>query len=205
VVEKLGNLHFVEVETDIPCDHCNRKRMKKNDKFYKVFAQDRDLGIIVCDLCRVGFLINVKEGSEKTYSTHLIFYVKNAISKIKNTIPVEIIEELDCAIENYENWRYSASFRSIGLIAEWLTKKIFIATFGTEINIPRWEEQLGKILNNARKNKEIPKEPFIFQLYSLKWFRNQVDHPSEYQITGEDIRMGLVSIIYLLSIYKKCV
>jgi hypothetical protein len=193
-------VHFIEVEPKEPCKHCKRKKLKETDKFYKVFIGDKDTGIVVCELCKGGFLTLGIEGPESTYATHLTFYVKNAFLKLKEKLPDIIAVELNSAIENYENGKYSASFRSIGFVAEWLTERLFVKKFGEELakETSKWEDRLGRLLDQSRKNKKTPEEPWVFQLFSLKWLRNKVDHPSEYQVTGEDIRLGLVSIIYLL-------
>jgi hypothetical protein len=43
----------------------------------------------------------------------------------------------------------------------------------------------------------MPEEAVVHQLFSLKWFRNKAGHPSAYDITSEDTRLGLISIAYL--------
>jgi len=113
-------------------------------------------------------------------------------------LPTNIKDELNCAIKNYENGHYSSSARSIGFVAEWLTERLFARKFGADLKDSKWEQKLGRLLDQARKSKTIPEVPIVFYLFSLKWLRNKVDHPSKYQITGEDVRMGLTSIIYLL-------
>jgi len=195
-----GKVNFIEVEPKEPCKYCGRKKLKENEKFYKVFVGDKDLEMVICELCKGGFLTLIAEGRGITYATHLTFYVKNTLSRLKEKLPNKITTELNSAIENYENGNYSISFRSIGLVAEWLTQKLFAKKFGkgSAKETIKWEDRLGKLLNQARMNKEIPEETLIFQLFSLKWLRNKVDHPFEYQITGEDVRLGLVSIMYLI-------
>jgi len=195
-----GKFNFIEVEPEEPCTYCGRKKLEESDKFYKVFVGDLDTGKVVCQFCKGGFYILIAEGREKTYVTHLTFYIKRTLLKLGERLPETIRADLDSAMENYENGRYSTSFRNIGLVAEWLTERLFIKKFGKELakETLRWENRLGKLLRQSRRNKKIPEETLVFQLFSLKWLRNRVDHPSEYEITGEDVRLGLISIMYLL-------
>lgn len=194
-------VNFIETEPEGPCIHCGRKQLAENEKFYKVFVGDEDSGIVVCEFCKGGFYTHTIEGPEKTHATHLIFYIKRTLLQLREKLPERIRTELDSAIENYEKGRYSTSFRNIGLIAEWLTERLFIKKFGkgSARETSRWETRLGRLLEQSRRNKKIPEETLIFQLFSLKWMRNRVDHPSEYEVTGEDLRLGLVSIMYLLN------
>lgn len=85
-------------------------------------------------------------------------------------------------------------------ISSSLFERLFVKRFGEELTrkTPRWESRLGRLLKVSRENKKIPEETLVYQLFSLKWLRNAVAHPSEYRITGEDVRLGLVSIMYLL-------
>jgi len=195
-----NKIYFIEVEPDEPCWYCGRKKLNESEKFYKVFVGDNDIGMVICELCKGGFSTRYIEGSEKTYATHLTFYVKRSLFELKGKLPSTITAELNSAIENYESGEYSTSFRNIGLAAEWLTERLFIKKFGEELakETSKWEDRLGRLLDQSRKNKKIPEETLVFQLFSLKWLRNRVDHPSEYKITGEDVRLGLVSIMYLL-------
>jgi len=195
-----GKVNFIEVEPEEPCAYCGRKKLKESEKFYRVFIGDVKIAFVVCEFCKGGFLTQLKEGSEKTYATHLAFYIKHTLLEIGERLPQTIRDDLDSAIENYDNGRYSTSFRNIGLVAEWLTDRLFIKKFGKELaeDTPKWENRLGRLLKQARSNKKIPEETLIFQLFSLKWLRNRVNHPSEYEITGEDVRFGLVSILYIL-------
>jgi len=193
-------VHFIEVVTEKPCIHCGRKKLNESEKFYKVFIGDKDTGKVVCEFCKGGFLTLTVEGPEKTHATHLTFYVKHELLRLRENLPDTITAELNSAIENYEKGEYSTSFRNIGLVAEWLTERLFVKKFGDELakKTTGWEDRLGKLLHVSRINKNIPEETIVFQLFSLKWLRNRVDHPSEYKITGEDVRLGLVSIMYLL-------
>lgn len=195
-----GKFNFIEVEPEESCTYCGRKKLEKSEKFYKVFIGDADTKRVVCEFCRGGFLIRIEEGSEKTYATHLTFYIKRTLLELREKLPETVRAELNSAMENYENGRHSTSFRNIGLVAEWLTERLFVKKFGKERaeETPRWEGRLGRLLDLSRRNKKIPEETLVFQLFSLKWLRNRVDHPSEYEITGEDVRLGLISIMYLL-------
>jgi hypothetical protein len=195
-----GKVNFIEVELEEACTYCGRKKLKESEKFYKVFVGDRDTGIVICELCRGGFYTRFIEGPEKTHATHLVFYIKRTLPEVRDKLPETIRAELHSAIENYEKGRYSTSFRNVCLVAEWLTERLFVKKFGKELakETPRWENRLGKLLDQSRRNKRIPEETIIFQLFSLKWLRNRVDHPSEYKITGEDVRLGLISIMYIL-------
>ena len=192
-------VHFIEVEPKEPCKYCGRKKLKESEKFYKVFIGDKTFGMVVCEFCKGGFLTGSIEGPERTYATHLTFYVKCAFLELKDKLPDTITAELNSGIKNYESGEYSTSFRNISFVAEWLTERLFVKKFGEEFakETSRWEDRLGKLLDQSRKNKEIP-ETLMFQLFSLKWLRNKAYHPSEYKITGEDVRLGLVSIMYLL-------
>jgi len=195
-----GIFHFIQVEPRESCAYCGRKKLNEGDKFYKVFIKDTDTDLVVCELCKGGFHTLFEEGPTKTYATHLIFYIKRTFAELGEKVPQTIREELDSGIENYENGRYSTSFRNIGLVAEWLTERLSIEKFGEELTkeTPRWENRLGRLLNQSRRNKKVPEETLVYQLFSLKWLRNRVDHPSEYEITGEDVRLGLASIMYIL-------
>jgi len=190
---------FIEVEPEEPCSHCGRVRLKEYEKFYKIFVGDNETEYVICELCKGGFLTFLTEGPKKTYATHLAFYVRNSFLELEEKLPDTIVAELNSAIESYENGEYQASFRSIGFVAEWLTKKVFFKKFGkpsTEGKLS-WEDMLGKLLHSARKEKTTPEEALVHQLFSLKWFRNVAGHPSEYEISGEDVRLGLISIVYL--------
>jgi len=195
----LDNVRFVETESEEQCGYCLRKKLKESEKFYKVFVKDKEWGMTVCELCKGGFLAGKLEGQKKTYVTHLAFYVKSALFELREKLPENMNDELISAIEDYENGRYSSSFRSIGFVAEWMTKKLFGRKFG-EQNVeeePKWENMLGRLLERSR-NEKTKEEAMVHQLYFLKWFRNKAGHPSKHMITGEDVRIGLVSIAYLL-------
>jgi hypothetical protein len=190
---------FIEVKSEEQCWYCGRRKLNQNEKSYRVYAGASDVGIVVCELCRVGFLTRFLEGSEKTYAAHLVFYVKRSLLEIGDRLPSAISVELNSAIENYENGKYVANFRSIGYVAEWLTTRLFTKKLGvTQEEELSWEDKLGRLLAMSKKNKKIPEEALAYQLFSLKWFRNEATHPSEYKITGEEVRLGLVSIVYLL-------
>jgi hypothetical protein len=193
-------VNFIEVESEEPCGYCGRKKLSESEKFYKVFVGDKDFGMVICELCKGGFLTRFLEGPEGTHATHLIFYVKRSLCGLEEKLPKEITRELNSAIENYEAGEYSASFRSIGFVAEWLTERLFTKRFGespTEEKLS-WENALGRLLEHSRKNKNKPEEALVHQLFSLKWFRNKAGHPSKYKITGEDVRLGLMSVVYLI-------
>jgi len=193
-------IYFIEVEPEEPCWHCGRKKLSETDRFYRVFVGDNDMGIVVCELCKGGFLTRIVEGAEKSYVTHLTFYVRSSLLGLKEKLPKKIVDDLDSAVESYESGEFSQSFRSLGLVAEWLTDKLFLS----RIQEPRekerlsWENKLGRLLDASRKNKNFPEEAIVYQFFSLKWFRNAADHPSTYEISGDDVRIGLVSIVYLL-------
>lgn len=195
-----GEISFIEVEPEEPCNYCGRKKINEADKFYKVFSGDKDMNIVVCELCKGGFLTSILEGREKSYVTHLTFYLKRSLLGLKEKLPREVFDELDSAIKNYELGEFSSSYRNIGLVAEWLTVKMFIKKYGAshEKDAPRWEDKLGKLLHYSKGNEENPEEALLHQLSSLKWFRNIASHPCVFEMTGEDVRLGLVSIIYTL-------
>ena len=194
-------VNFIETKPEGPCTYCGRKQLGENEKFYKVFIGDFDTEKVVCEFCKGGFYTLIAEGPEKTHATHLTFYIKRTLLELREKLPETMRKELESGIENYEKGRYSTSFRNIGLVAEWLTERLFVKKFGKELarDTSRWENRLGKLLDQSRRTKKIPEETIIFQLFSLKWLRNSVDHPSEYKITGEDVRLGLISIIYSLN------
>lgn len=194
-----NKIHFIEVEPEKSCWRCGRGKLRETDKFYRVFFGDNATDIVICEFCKGGFSTLHSEGAEKTYATHLTFYVKRSLSELKEKLPERIAAELDTAIENYEIGRFRASFGSIGFVAEWLTNELFVKRFG-EMQEKRtsWENKLGMLLDWSRKNRKIPEEALVHLLFSLKWFRNMADHPSVYEISGEDVRLGLASIAYLL-------
>lgn len=195
-----GKVHFIEVESEEPCWWCKRRKLNKSEKFYKVFVGDNDFGMVVCELCKGGFLTHILGNPEKSYATHLIFYVKRSLFELKEKLPSQITKELNIAIQNYENGQHVAGFRSIGFVAEWLTGRLFDKKIGKLPGTEKlsWEGKLGRLLGQSRKDKKTPQEALIHELYSMKWFRNKADHPSEYKITGEDVRLGLISIVYLI-------
>jgi hypothetical protein len=195
-----GEISFIEIEPEEPCNYCGRKKLNETDKFYRVFAGDKDMGVVVCELCKGGFSTRVLEGGEKSYVTHLTFYVKRSLLGLKEQLPKKMFDELDSAIKNYEVGDFSLSYRNIGLVAEWLTVKMFIKKYGAphEKNVPRWEDKLGRLLHDSKGNEGNPEEALLYQLSSLKWFRNTASHPCAYEMTGEDVRLGLVSIVYVL-------
>jgi len=194
-----NKVNFIEVEPEQPCWYCGRRRLSERERFYRVFLGDNETGIVICELCKGGFSTRLLEGPEKTHAAHLVFYVRRSLLGLERKLPEKITAELNSAVENYEAGEYSTSFRSIGFVAEWLTKKLFTKKFGelTTGEKPSWESSLGRLLEVSRKDKRTPEEALICQLFSLKWFRNKADHPSEYEITGEDVRLGLISIVYL--------
>jgi hypothetical protein len=193
-------ISFIEVEPKEPCIYCGRKKLKKADKFYKVFSGDKDTNIVVCEFCKGGFSTSLLEGIEKSYVTHLNFYLKRSLLELEGTLPKELFDELDSAIKTYEVGDFSSSYRNIGLIAEWVTDKMFIRKYGAshEKGALRWEAKLGKLLADSKGNEKNPEEALLHQLSSLKWFRNIVSHPCVFEMSGEDVRLGLVSIIYAL-------
>ncbi|NHJ33138.1 MAG: hypothetical protein FK732_09755 [Asgard group archaeon] len=190
--------YFIEIEPEEPCSYCGRKKLKDEDKFFKVFLGETNTNIVVCECCKGGFLSRLFEGEEKTYSTHLLAYVKRALVELENYASEEIINELKSAVENYENGKFIESFRCIGFVAEWLTNKLFIKMHGPTKTEHKWEHKLGILLDLSRKRKNTPEEAILHQIYSLKWFRNKSSHPTKYKINGEDVRMGFLSITYLL-------
>lgn len=194
-----GNINFIETKEE-GCLYCGRKKINENDKFYRVMFGDSKSEIIVCELCKGGFTTRITESSTKSYVTHLLFYLRRSFSEAKNKVSDETFAELTCCLDNYESGNYSACFRSIGLVAEHITNKLYAEKIGklTEAKNIRWEEKLGKLLEFERKTGDIAGEAAIFQLFSLKIFRNSADHPSEYIITAEDARLGLASISYLI-------
>jgi hypothetical protein len=161
---------------------------------------DNPSGVVVCEFCKVGFMIRQSEGIEKSYATHLIFYVKRSLLELETKLPDTVVAELNHAITSYENGEFPSSFRSIGIVAERLTQRLFVKKFGEELSstVTKWEDRLGRLLDCARRSRDAPEETIVFQLFSLKWLRNQVDHPSSFQIKGEDVRLGLASMMYLL-------
>jgi hypothetical protein len=191
--------NFIEVEPEKPCCYCGRKKLNKSEKFFKVFIGDRDFGMVVCEFCKGSYSTHIFEGSERTYATHLTFYLKRSLFELKDKLHGMITAELSSAIEDYEDGKYSASFRSIGLVAEWITDRLLVKKFG-ELPVKEklsWDSKLGRLLDKSRKDDKVLEEALVYQLYSLKWFRNKADHPSKYNITAEDIKLGLISIIYL--------
>lgn len=193
-------VNFIEVEPEKPCCYCGRKKLKGSERFYKVFVGESDFGMTVCEICKGGFLTRAFEDPERTYVAHLAFYVRHAFLELEEKLPSTIAVELDSAMSSYEDSEYSTCFRNIGLVAEWITERLFVKKFGDETANEdfKWENRLGKLLDLARRNKKIPEETIVYQLFSLKWLRNRADHPSEYKITGEDARIGLTSLMYLL-------
>lgn len=193
-------MNFIEVDPEEPCWYCGRKKLSENDRFYRTFFEDNPSGVVVCEFCKVGFMIRQFEGVEKSYATHLIFYVRRSLLELKTKLPDTIVTELNHAITCYEDGEFPSGFRSIGIVAEGLTQRLFAKRFGEDLarNVTGWEDRLGRLLQWARRNKDIPEEAIVFQLFSLKWLRNQVDHPSSFKIKGEDVRLGLASIMYLL-------
>lgn len=191
---------FIEVEAKEPCQYCGRKKLREEDKFFRVFVGDKDVEIVVCELCKGGFSARIVEGSEKSYVTHLAFYVRRSVLGLKAKVPQKIFGELVSAIESYEQGDFYSSFRNVGLVAEWLTDQLFNRKFGDSTqNVDlSWDGKLGRLLSASRKNENMPEEAMVHLLFSLKWFRNKADHPSTYEITGEDTRLALASITYLL-------
>jgi hypothetical protein len=196
----LDKITFVEIEPEGTCWRCGRGKISGEDKFFRVLVGDSPLSIVVCELCRSGFSVRMLEGAEKSYAAHLKFFVRRSLLELKERLPSKIFEELICALENYEVGEYKASFRCIGLVSEWLTNAIFAEKTGgiAEHDKFSWDAKLGKLLDLARRTKSAPEEVVVYQLFSLKWFRNKADHPSEYEITADDARLGLVAIAYLL-------
>jgi len=194
------NINFIEVESDDGCFYCGRRKLSEHDKFYRVLVGDNTTEIVVCELCKGGFSRRLLEAVEKSYAAHFTFYIRRSFLELKNKLPSELFSELECSLEDYEIGNYNASFRVIGLVAEILTTKLYEHKFGkpTENYRLPWENKLGQLLDTARKTKNTCEEAVIYQLFSLKWFRNSVDHPSEYKITAEDVRLGLSSLAYLL-------
>jgi hypothetical protein len=170
---------FMEVRTKKPCSYCGRKKLVQTDKFYEVFYEGKGTEIIVCELCRGGFSTSLVEGHEKSYVTHLTFYLKRLCSELKEKLPERIFAELDSAITYYEQGDFSSSYRSIGLVAEWLTDGMFSKKYGMiDGKTPiRWENKLGRLLGDSKGNEVNPEEALLHQLSSLKWFRNTVSHP----------------------------
>jgi hypothetical protein len=196
-------ISFIEVESKrrCNCNYCGRKKLSETDKFYEVYWESKAINIIVCELCKGGFSTSIHEGQEKSYATHLTFYLKHSYPDLKKKMPTKIFDELESAMKNYELGDFCSSYRNIGFIAEWLTNWMFIRKYGAidEKNPLAWEAKLGRLLHDSKMNEENPEEPLLHQLSSLKWFRNMVSHPfSKFELTGEDIRLGLVSIVYVL-------
>jgi hypothetical protein len=191
---------FIEVEPEDSCWRCGRNKIHETDRFFRVFVGDNDIGIVVCELCKGGFSASYFEGMEKSYVTHLAFYVRRSLFEMKDRLPQKIFGELTSAIESYEEGDFSLSFRNIGLVAEWLTNRLFTREFedSPQKSELTWDGKLGRLLSESRKHENMPEEAIVHQLFSIKWFRNKADHPSPYEITGEDVRLGLVSVTYLL-------
>jgi hypothetical protein len=80
-------VNFIEVEPEKPCCYCGRKKLNKSEKFFKVFIGDRDFGMVVCEFCKGSYSTHIFEGSERTYATHLTFYVKRSLFELKEKLP----------------------------------------------------------------------------------------------------------------------
>ncbi|MGA2522520.1 MAG: hypothetical protein ABSF65_00035 [Candidatus Bathyarchaeia archaeon] len=195
-----GSINFIEITTEETCYYCGRRKINENDRFYRVLFGDNASAVVVCELCKGGFSGRILESPEKSYATHLIFYVRRSFLELKGKLSKDNLEELLCCLDNYESGNYSACFRGIGLVAEQLTNNLYVEEFGKLAmdETISWEVKLGKLQDAARKKKNRISEAVIYQLFSLKWFRNNADHPSRYQITAEDARIGLASIAYLM-------
>jgi hypothetical protein len=198
------DFHFIEIKAkDETCYYCGRRQVSDSDHFYRVLLGDNPLDIIVCEFCRAGFMITALEGKSKSFAAHFTFYIKRSIFELKESYSKDTTQEIECCLEDYEAGNYAACIRSIGLLAEHLTNKLFTEKFGKSIEYSKlsWDTKLGKLLDFTRKNQDAPEnneETAIYQLYSLKWFRNKADHPSEYKLTAEDARLALISLDYLI-------
>ena len=139
-----------------------------------------------------------RKRKELCYS--LDFLSETLASRIERETAKGSFRRVGLCDKNYELGEFSSSYRNIGLVAEWLTVKMFIKKYGAshEKDAPRWEDKLGKLLHYSKGNEENPEEALLHQLSSLKWFRNIASHPCVFEMTGEDVRLGLVSIIYTL-------
>lgn len=195
-----SNINFIEVIPEEDCYYCGRKKINENDKFYRVLVGDKAMDVVVCESCKGGFSGVILEGAAKTYATHFTFYVKRAISEIKDSLSKETFGELQYSIKDFELGNYSACLRTIGLVAERLTNNLYVEKIEklAEADRMSWENKLGRLLDAARKAGDTSGEAAIYQLFSLRIFRNSADHPSKYAITAEDARLGLASILYLL-------
>lgn len=181
------------------CDWCQRRKFKEDERFYKVFLGEAYF-LTVCEICRYGYDIAHTLGPERSYESHFVFFLKQKMRDFGNRLPNKIRVELSSALDNFLGGKYSASFRNIGFIAEWITKEIFVMEFGEDElkRVKKWEDRLGRLTSKAKEEEKTPKETLVHQLASLKWLRNKASHPSEYEIDAEDSMLGLVSIIYCL-------
>ena len=195
-----SNIHFIEIDPEENCYYCGKAKLSENDKFYRVFVGEKALEIVVCELCKGGFTIRKIEDGKKSYATHFAFYVKRSFSELRNLIPNEIFEELQCCIDDFEAGNYKACLKVIGLVAEKLTNRLFTDKFRQSVENDKltWETKLCKLLDAARKTRDNIEEAVIYQLFSLKLLMSNIDHFSEYNISAEDARLGLASITYLL-------
>jgi len=152
-----GNINFIETTTEELCNYCGRRKISENDKYYRVLIGENPSEIIVCELCKGGFSHRFLESGSKSYAAHLLFYVSRSFSEAKNRVGDETFGEMACALEDYEIGNYSACFRSIGLVAEQITNRLYAEKIdkSAEANKIRWEEKLGKLLDSTRKTGDI--------------------------------------------------
>ena len=87
-----------------------QKKLGETDRFYTVFVGDNNMGIVICELCKGGFSTRIVEGAEKSYVTHLTFYVRSSLLGLKEKLPKKIVDDLNSAIESYQSGEFSQSF-----------------------------------------------------------------------------------------------
>lgn len=208
-------IQFVEsfAKNSFNCAHCKRN-IKENEKFYRVIFAEKEL-MLICELCKGGYLAFIREGIEKTYTTHFSYFTKK---ELQDTIGIErlpdhVKKQLFEAIEDYDKDKVLESLRSLGNVGEWLTNRIYENYFGKGQLKKQWHNKLTELSSHPEIIKEdFPTKVCIHLLWSLKDLRNLVSHPdSEYIEIGlnfkslaEDVRIAIMIIIYCiprLSIY----
>src|SRR5271157_4560760 len=173
-------IQFIEsfAKNSFSCAYCKRE-IKESEKFYRVIFVDKEL-MSICELCKGGFLAYMREGIEKTYTTHFSYFAKK---ELQNTIGIEKLPEhiknqLFEAIEDYDKGKVLESLRSLGNVAEWLTNRIYENYFEEEQQNKNWHNRLTELSNNPKIIAEdFPTKICIHLLWSLKDLRNLVSHP----------------------------
>ena len=122
-----------------------------------------------------------------------IYGLTNAISK-PNTPLYRNPRE---AIDDFKDRQFESCLRKIGIASEALTDILYSHLFKEEEIPSKWEGKLNRIY----KEKRDVSRYIVTLLFSVKWLRNTLSHPTLYKPSEEEAYLALLAFQIALEKY----